>query len=305
MGAVSAAQLRNLDGAGKIPCDLLRLQVEGGLSGFVGCDGGVPVCLPDREEQMSDETWVAEPIIGHRGWVLDIPKMELGSAMGPWVAGFKKAECLQPFSPHLSPSDDCNCGINVYKLWVPLSPSAFGGGCPCPMCSVWSTPHREVAPNVPVFGIIDLGGKINEFDEGYRAEYGRLAEATIIDRVPWGRRFTGYLEEKYEAPFRVMTYAEYREEWEATHGRDREEETDDPSTQAAPPFGSYHGSGLAGITIAGSRLTFPPGTFTISGSIDNRTRGDKIWRVLRPTLWAIYLGAMVTILALVISRIVG
>jgi hypothetical protein len=202
---------------------------------------------------VTDETVFAEPVRAHRYWFLDTKKMHLFGMNGnAWDTGFLEARCLtwQHPAPHwVGPSSDdnerlfwlslgaagvmpgeCMCGVNAYKLTTPVEtdPSTMGKG------------------KILVHGLVDLGGRVHEYERGYRAQYGLMVEAMILSQVPFGSNFSGYLEAKYECPFRVMTPADWKTEWEATYGRDRETVEEDQNTQATA------GAGAPALTYAGS-----------------------------------------------------
>lgn len=177
---------------------------------------------------------LAMPVTGHRVWGLDVKGMRLTSAYGGWDSGLMEAVCHADGSheaPHWPEqgSPSCMCGINAYKLRKPLTAL-----------------HTAKDGSPGVAGIVDLGGRVYEYEDGYRAQYGRLMEATIITPTPYGGRFLSYLSEKYEAPFRAMSWFDYQNEWSVTHGRDRETIAEDQDTEAGAPSGTPAGP----LTIA-------------------------------------------------------
>jgi hypothetical protein len=184
---------------------------------------------------VSDEVVFAEPVRGHRYWFLDTKKMHLFGMNGyAWDTGFMEARCTNGHeSPHWSSLEEtsasiggllywplgageCMCGVNAYKLTTPVETATMDQG------------------KIHVHGLVDLGGRVHEYERGYRAQYGLMVEGMILTHIPFGSNFTGYLEAKYECPFKVMTPADWKVEWEATYGRDRETVEEDQNTQATP-----------------------------------------------------------------------
>lgn len=184
----------------------------------------------------------AEPIRAHRFWFLNPDKMELRGMNGfLWESGLMEARCAvhnheSPYWPSEDWSDHqsifskstypeimpvCYCGVNAYKLTTPI-PQTYEPG----------------PTEILVHGIVDLGGNVHEYELGYRAQYGLIREAMILSDIPFGFRFTNYLEQKYEAPFRVMLAREWLEEWEATYGRDRESDEENSDAETTSGAGS-------------------------------------------------------------------
>ena len=199
------------------------------------------------------EIVLAEPVIGHRYWTLDIDRMQLnGMAGNPWLTGEMEAVCNKgrhdapdwtatalseadlerllgvPLPVWIDPAkgygDWCMCGINAYKLTHPVD--------------FHETMVKPESIAVGVHGVVELGGRVVEYERGYRAQYGLIREATLITRQQFGGRFLGYLEDKYECPFRTLTASEWRKEWEATYGRDWGTEKEDRDAETAAPPGT-------------------------------------------------------------------
>ena len=182
----------------------------------------------------------AEPVRAHRYWHLDIPAMRLNGMAGhAWDTGMLEAVCTT--FPHESPrwpdpenensrlltalagasEGQCLCGVNAYKLTHPID-------------ATYGQQFNDDGKNSPmVHGIVDLGGRVHEYDRGYRAQYGLIIEATILTRIPYGTNFTSYLADKYECPVRVLSPSDWKTEWEATYGRDRETETENTDTKTS------------------------------------------------------------------------
>lgn len=197
---------------------------------------------------------LAQPVIGHRVWAWT-PGEGLRGMRGVWESGLLEAECGSGHdAPHwtdpsiyerfenpifyYSNPAVCLCGVNAYKTHVPLKKG------------LWDWAGSE--GRLPVIGTVELGGNVHEYTKGYRAQYGMIVEGTVITSFPISD--VSELEEKYDAPFRVMSYEDYYEEWEATYGRDREtvEEDSDAETGAF----SFGGAVPSGRTV----------TFTVSGN---------------------------------------
>ncbi len=212
----------------------------------------------------------AEPVRGHRYWHLDIPAMRLNGMAGhAWDTGMLEAVCTT--FPHESPrwpepenetsrlltalagasEGQCLCGVNAYKLTHPID-ATYG--------------QQFNDDGEMVHGIVDLGGRVHEYDRGYRAQYGLIIEATILTRIPYGTNFTNYLADKYECPVRVLSPADWKTEWEATYGRDRETETENTDTKTST--GTPSNPNPFGVSVTGTN--FPPqgsgpGSVSVSG----------------------------------------
>lgn len=260
---------------------------------------------------MSDETWFAEPVTGHRSWRLNPKSMTLEAAYGSWTTGLLEARCHKynheaphwpepvpdmgssRYLPHAWEYKDelqCMCGINAYKLHMPLD-----------QWRMTTDEDDEPSLDLQVVGIVDLGGIVHEYEHGYRGQYGRIMEAVVVSHVPYGSRFLGYLSDKYEAPFRVMSWSEYTKEWEATHGRDweTEEEDQDAEAGAEEEDDAYSialtGSGLtvSGNSISGYLYTKPTATAKQVTNALGQIRwqpalsdGQRLWKFLSlPPKW--------------------
>lgn len=276
---------------------------------------------------MTDEIMVAEPVTAHRTWRYDIEAGRLRSQFGVWDSAFLEARCFQydHESPHLGPvpdefmslslalsglrspyRDGCLCGINAYKLGYPLNVS-YGR----------AVDEKEKAVLTAV-GIVDLGGAVHEYENGYRAQYGRIMELTLLSRDSIGGRIIHYIERNYEVPVRVMTVAEYRYEWEATYGRDwKAAQEDQRSETGTPPAVSSHthtfaGSGALSRAGAGTgapkdiRMGLTVGEVGIQASIEDLlypqiavTKRRDRRRLLRWFTRAAYIGAAATVVVYV------
>lgn len=197
-----------------------------------------PLTAPEPVSSEIEES--PQTIMGHRTWRW-VPGEGLYGKVKRWKSGFMEAKCPQkhdaPHWPEVPGAFDpamvavyqmagldagCLCGINAYKQTHLLSGGSFG----------WAPPgdHR-FDESLPVIGVVELGGEVHEYSEGYRAQYGQIVNATIITSLPIDKSALQDLEDQYDAPFRTLTYDEWEYEWEATHGRDRKAEAEDQGPQ--------------------------------------------------------------------------
>lgn len=206
----------------------------------------------------------SETVMAHRLWRWTASDGLIGPSGMPWRKSFMRAVCLSydHIAPHgwespASTSDftgfktgrslinkwlyPCWCGVNAFKLTEPFE-----------LGDIAYTPG-----DLPVLGVVELGGIVDEYDRGYRAEYGQIQELTVLTGLPVD---VSPLEEKYDVPVRTMSFEDWRKEWEITYGQDRAEsggdrksDTEDSDTETgAPPF---HSSTWTGTIPAGSTIT--------------------------------------------------
>lgn len=228
---------------------------------------------------------LTQPVMAQRIWQWR-PGDGLWGMREKWDSGFMEAECKfkRHKAPHWNPegfvndptlmlqmqlmgqilgskSDakppkpPCLCGINAWKLTHLFSEAEMVW----PVSSgPFADPFFFLLSQIPVLGIVELGGEVHEYDFGYRAQYGSLVEATVLTPLPIDPQSLTQLEDQYQASFRVMPYPEWRQEWEATYGRDRETKEKDQDPSAA----------TAGITIpGGTSVSIPPGAFITHNTI--------------------------------------
>lgn len=113
---------------------------------------------PTGEPDDSETMWMAEPIVGYRGWNWDGNYLKAG--YGPWHSTFMKATHHGDVTSHESPTWSCLCGINVYK--EPQGPGTY----------------------YPILGKVALTGRVIEFEFGYRGEFGRILHIAIWKGYP-------------------------------------------------------------------------------------------------------------------------
>jgi DNA-binding CsgD family transcriptional regulator len=116
-----------------------------------------------------------EPLTGYRMWALALTGLDPGlhsltcRGLGgcPWEgtgSSWVQASCHMDENPwHISPSEDCTCGLYAMPTLDRGLPWVGNGGVPT------------------VMGRVELAGKVIEHEFGYRAEKARIAEFIPIE----------------------------------------------------------------------------------------------------------------------------
>lgn len=104
-----------------------------------------------------DPLWTPEPIVGYRGWTWNDSYL-IGPNGIPWTGRFMEAEHTGAYGgvvPHKSPNPGCLCGINAYK-------------------------ESYRARRYNIMGKLHLTGIVDEYEEGYRAQFGEIIEIAVF-----------------------------------------------------------------------------------------------------------------------------
>lgn len=100
---------------------------------------------------------VEGPLYGYRAWRLRGNGLYSFTGWRPWPTDVPKAAlCWRnffPVNPHVAPGSGCNCGIYAWKN-VPSTPCSPQG-------------------MAPVWGVVELTGKVVSHSMGYRAQYAK------------------------------------------------------------------------------------------------------------------------------------
>lgn len=204
----------------------------------------------------------AETVMAHRVWRWTANDGLAGPSGVSWKTSRMRAVCASHshpapngWAPNKMPWP-CWCGVNAFKLteFFDLNELQHAVG----------KNEPGFTDCLPVVGVVELGGIVDEYERGYRAEYGQIQELTVLTSLPVD--LTG-LREQYDVPVRAMSYEDWRKEWEITYGQDRERgdresgETDQNPQTGTPAFPPPPFPAFTGSTITG--------TFTYSGTSTN------------------------------------
>jgi hypothetical protein len=202
----------------------------------------------------------AEPIVAQRLWRLMLNDhgawVLTGQYQQEWETAAYTASCnKQPGfiydsrPSHAAPdfsssSNPCLCGVNAYKLTT--FPDSFR----------WAMSAQDNEDDgIGVVGIVELGGRVVEYERGYRAEHALIMELTLLTRLPLDPALLEELTLRYDCPVRQLSYTDWKEEWEVTYGRDRETETTDRGTQAGAPTSTKQTHGTVSVAGFGTGIT--------------------------------------------------
>ncbi len=229
---------------------------------------------------MSEPEVVAQTVMAQRLWRWT-PDYGLEGMRKVWTSGFMEADCHRghesPFWnpdghnsyfewPHTSNTNElltseppCLCGVNAYKLTHLFDPGDLRWAQGMEYQNIFQPTQVDA---LPVLGIVELGGNVHEYEYGYRAQYARITEGTVLTSLPIDSRLLTDLEDRYEAPFRVQAYDEWKEEWEATYGRDRETEETDQGSETGEETGPSYATGGAVQSTGHLTVSFNTTAFT-------------------------------------------
>jgi hypothetical protein len=250
----------------------------------------------------SDEEKAAEPeetpstFMAYRMWRWT-PDDGLTGMVAPWKTSFFRATCVHGHVAPYKLSKEwglgaCRCGINAYKLTHPLDLHDM----------LWATGTEKLLNDkdyiidcLPVVGIVELGGIVDEYDRGYRAEYGQIQELTVLSKLPVD---VSVLEEQYEVPVRCMSHEDWMREWELTYGSDRETSKKVEGSEAGTTSGTFNTLqtqfNATAASIASVYATAPSPCLDPAGAqrlLDNlkadRDRYNALpkWKQWRERLW--------------------
>lgn len=157
---------------------------------------------------------------------------------------------------HESPLAGCLCGVNAVKrLRSEDLQMRAGNG------SLFGFPWR-IAGTV-AFAQVDLGGKVDEYEEGYRARQALISGPIYVVNPPTGPGWREAIERRYGQPVIVQEYEEaidwIRKDEEANGHREAHQ--DARAGAAGGPF------------YAGRTLHIPAGTWTITNNGITRAGG--------------------------------
>lgn len=198
---------------------------------------------------------------------------------------------------HQSPLAKCLCGVNAVKRLRSTDltertgvPTSVSSGVPTPLFPRSLFSHSGAAS--VAFAQVDLGGKVDEYEEGYRAEYARIAGPIYVVNPPSSPYWQEQIERKYGQPVIVQELGEALD-WirkdEEAHGHRQAHQ--DPRVGAAGIAGSLYFSQAARQGYVTRIASVPPlslGTRTGAVVADDpatRTGGRARTRLDRILSW--------------------
>lgn len=236
---------------------------------------------------MSQPEIVPQTVMAQRLWRWT-PDYGLEGMRKVWTSGFMEADCHRGHeSPFWNPDAHgsyCLCGVNAYKLTHLFDPGdlRWAQGMELEYRDMFQPTQVDA---LPVLGIVELGGNVHEYEFGYRAQYARITEGTILTSLPIDRQLLTDLEDRYDAPFRVQAYDEWKEEWEATYGRDRETEEADQGSEAGEETGAGYATGGA-IQRTSHNLTVYFNTAGFHQALQQASNSMQAFSIhAQPTRW--------------------
>lgn len=256
---------------------------------------------PETPEPREPE-WVAQTVMGQRLWRW-IPGDGLHGMVCKWESGFMQAECtkgkhdapywtesvvppetsdpyIQTWHSLIYDQPLCLCGVNAWKLTHLFDEMDLGWAQGLDFGTLAFQP--EVVEALPVLGIMELGGEVHEYEKGYRAEYGLIVEGTVLTSLPVDESALSELETTYDAPFRVRTYDDWKTEWEATYGRDRETAKKDQSAETGTTtIQTFTGS----VTSTGTSPASQIASLTARMTALHQKQWDQIFFTSAPRSW--------------------
>jgi hypothetical protein len=176
---------------------------------------------------------------------------------GSWVGQFD-----MPIPPHDSPAEGCLCGVNAVKrLRSSDLLMRIGSG--------WGLFPTEQQKPV-AFAQVDLGGKVDEYEQGYRAQQALISGPIYVVNPPEQDGWREAIERLYGQPVIVQDASEAMEWIRKDEEHGHREAHQNARTRA---FGGpvYHAGGTVSTTVStGLGTVYPwPGKGT-SDYLDDR-----------------------------------